>query len=90
MGAIDITERSITDFVPIEFRRRNGRPRIAPPDDASQESAANDQASATVIRAIARAWDWRGLEKGQMATLRTSLKPSESPRPPARRVSVSQ
>jgi hypothetical protein len=67
----EVTESTITVFVPIEIRRRNGRPKIVLPDDGSgKEDVSRDQAAAVVIRAIARAWDWRRrLERGQVGTL---------------------
>lgn len=69
-SVVEATATSITVFVPLEVRRRNGRPKIVLPDGRTGESAPNDAASATVLRAIARAWDWRQrLESGEVATL---------------------
>lgn len=65
------TETTFTVVVPVDFRRRNGRPKIVLPEHSSNErTSASDQASATVLRAIARAWDWRRrLEAGEVGTL---------------------
>lgn len=67
----EVSESRITVVVPIEIRRRNGRPRIVLPDDGSgEQSPPRDHHTAVVIRAIARAWDWRRrLEGGEFATL---------------------
>jgi hypothetical protein len=68
---IEVTDTTYTVEVPITIRRRNGRPKIVLPDDGDQASSPErDNASATVLRAIARAWDWRRrLETGEAATL---------------------
>lgn len=70
-SVVEASPTSITVFVPLEVRRRNGRPKIVLPDDGSHgPDGATNQASATVVRAIARAWDWRQrLESGEVATL---------------------
>lgn len=67
----EVTESTITVVVPLEIRRRNGRPRIVLADDGSgEQDVPRDQGVAVVIRAIARAWDWRRrLETGEVATL---------------------
>ena len=67
----NITETSITVFVPICFRQRNGRPRILVPGIGTDEAdPAKDRASAAVLRAIARAWDGRRrLDNGEFTTL---------------------
>ena len=60
-GAAAIT----TIFIPLVIRKRNGRPRIAPPDDY----VANDDNGGVdphIMRAIALAWSWkRKLETGE-------------------------
>jgi hypothetical protein len=64
------TDSTVTVLVPLAIRRRNGRPKIVLPDDGSRQPDASDPASATVLRAIARAWDWRRrLEAGDVSTL---------------------
>ena len=61
---------TIRVVIPLTIKRRNGRPRILPPADI--EGAADGAASdPRLLRAIARAWDWRRrLDCGQAATLR--------------------
>lgn len=67
----EVTESTITVVVPIEIRRRNGRPKIVLPDNGPGEHVASgDRAAGVVLRAIARAWNWRRrLEAGEVATL---------------------
>lgn len=66
----EVAESTITVLVPIALRRRNGRPKIVLPDALDGGDAANNQARAAVLRAIARAWDWRRrLEVGEVTTL---------------------
>lgn len=60
---------TIRVVIPLSLRRRNGRPRILPPAEieAASEPPALDP---RLLRAIARAWDWRRrLERGDAATL---------------------
>ena len=60
---------TIRIVIPLTLRRRNGRPRILPPADI--EAAAGAMADPKLLRAIARAWDWRRrLERGEAATLK--------------------
>lgn len=59
---------SISVFIPLTLRRRNGRPRIVPPADMmpSNDSGVDPH----VLRAIARAWSWRRrLENGTASTI---------------------
>lgn len=66
----EVTESTITVVVPLEIRRRNGRPKIVLPDDGLRRPDASDPASGAVLRAIARAWDWRRrVEAGEVSTL---------------------
>lgn len=59
---------TIRIFIPLTIKRRNGRPRIVPPDTIEADDAMPDPRT---LRAIARAWDWRRrLERGEAATLR--------------------
>ncbi len=59
---------TIRVFIPLTQRRRNGRPRILPPEQ-TQESLARTQAP-HVLRALARAWAWRRrLENREAATI---------------------
>jgi hypothetical protein len=59
---------TIRVVIPLSIKRRNGRPRILPPADVEVAEAAADP---RLLRAIARAWDWRRrLDRGEVATLR--------------------
>jgi hypothetical protein len=59
---------TIRVVIPLKVKRRNGRPRIVPPDDID---TIKDQAQEPhLLRAIARAWNWRRmLERGELTTL---------------------
>jgi hypothetical protein len=73
VGSIaEVTESAITVIVPIQIRRRNGRPRIVLTDDRGSSDGSEQKScgSQAVIRAIARAWDWRRLEAGDVTTHR--------------------
>src|SRR3954454_14737121 len=61
---------TIRVVIPLTIKRRNGRPRILPPADI--ESAAGGATSdPRLLRAIARAWDWRRrLDRGEAGTLK--------------------
>lgn len=63
-----MTENTLRVVIPLTIRKRNGRPKILPPaDHARTEERAQD---AHVLRAIARAWNWRRqLENGTASTL---------------------
>jgi hypothetical protein len=54
--------------IPLELRRRDGRPRILPPKHV--EAAMNRGQDPHLLRAIGRAWGWRQrLERGYAVTL---------------------
>lgn len=59
---------TIRVVIPLTIRKRNGRPKILPPDDVdAQNGRAQDP---HVLRAIARAWSWRRqLETGAASTI---------------------
>lgn len=62
------TPSSIRVVIPLQVKRRNGRPRIVPPDEGAT-GGSNDQ-QPHVLRAIARAWAWRRmLERGEVSTI---------------------
>jgi len=63
-----MTENTIRVVIPLTLRRKNGRPKILPPaDHGPAEARAQD---AHVLRAIARAWNWRRkLERGEASTI---------------------
>ena len=61
---------TIRVVIPPTIKRRNGRPRILPPEeiDATADGTAPDP---RLLRAIARAWDWRRrLDCGEVATIK--------------------
>lgn len=59
---------TIRVFVPLTFKKRNGRPKILPPADVEALIARRQEPH--VLRAIGRAWGWRRkLEKGEFATI---------------------
>jgi hypothetical protein len=59
---------TIRVVIPLTIRKRNGRPRILPPDDLDlRENRAQEP---HVLRAVARAWNWRRqLETGAASTI---------------------
>lgn len=59
---------TIRVVIPLTIRKRNGRPRILPPDDLDlRENRAQEP---HVLRAVARAWYWRRqLETGAASTI---------------------
>lgn len=63
-----MTDNTIRVVIPLTVRRKNGRPKILPPaDHAPAEARAQD---AHVLRAIARAWNWRRrIERGEVSTI---------------------
>ncbi len=58
---------NIRVVIPLTIRRRNGRPKILPPESvADQQSLAQDP---HILKALGRAWAWRRrLESGEIAT----------------------
>lgn len=58
---------NIRVVIPLTIRRRNGRPKILPPEDmADGEARAQDP---HILKALGRAWAWkRRLESGEVAT----------------------
>ena len=60
---------TIQIFVPLKVRKKNGRPKILPPDDyLPSEDQTQDP---HILRAIGRAWAWRRrLEAGEFGTVR--------------------
>jgi hypothetical protein len=54
--------------IPLTIRKRNGRPKILPPDNVDAREGRNQDPH--VLRAIARAWSWRRkLETGAASTI---------------------
>ncbi|WP_111431780.1 hypothetical protein [Rhodobacteraceae bacterium DSL-40] len=62
------TGNTIRVVIPLTIRKRNGRPKILPPDYVDvRNGRAQDP---HVLRAIARAWNWRRqLETGAASTI---------------------
>ena len=55
-------------FVPLTLRRRNGRPRILPPETADVHQWSTQDPH--ILRALGRAWAWRRkLESGEATTV---------------------
>ena len=63
-----MTDRTIRVFVPLTIRPRNGRPRVLPPEGATeQQERVQDH---HVLKALGRAWAWRRrLECGAATTV---------------------
>ena len=60
---------SMTVFIPLVIRKRNGRPKIVPPADVVP-AGKDGSVDPHVLRAIARAWSWRRkLESGEVSTI---------------------
>lgn len=58
---------NIRVVIPLRIRRRNGRPRILPPEDALEQQARSQDPH--ILKALGRAWAWRRrLESGEVAT----------------------
>lgn len=59
---------AIRVFIPLTFRRRNGRPKILPPEPEPGFQARSQDPH--ILRALGRAWAWRRrLESGEATTL---------------------
>lgn len=62
-------DETIRVFIPLTLRRRNGRPKILPPESKPDFQARSQDPH--ILRALGRAWAWRRrLESGEAATLR--------------------
>lgn len=62
------TPSTIRVVIPLKVKRRNGRPRIVPPDESEAIEPCTQEPH--LLRAVARAWGWRRkLERGDAATL---------------------
>jgi len=60
---------TLTVFIPLTVRKRNGRPKIMPPAEMVPDY--DDQGvDPHILRAIAKGWSWRRkLDSGQVATI---------------------
>jgi len=62
------TSETIRVGIPLMIRKRNGRPKILPPDEAALRDGPAQNPH--VLRAVARAWSWRRqLESGAASTI---------------------
>ena len=59
---------TIRVVIPLEIRRRNGRPKVLPPENVvARQARAQDP---HILKALGRAWAWRRkLESGEVATV---------------------
>jgi hypothetical protein len=65
---VNDVEDTIRVFIPLEFRKRNGRPKILPPEAEPGFQARSQDAH--ILRAVGRAWAWRRrLESGEVSTI---------------------
>jgi len=57
-------------IVPLTIRKRNGRPKILPPENAGMADQEAPGQDPHILRALGRAWAWRRmLESGKAATI---------------------
>ena len=57
-------------IVPLSIRKRNGRPKILPPENAGMADHEERAQDPHILRALGRAWAWRRmLESGKAATI---------------------
>lgn len=62
------TPDTIRVVIPLTIRKRNGRPKILPPDNVDQRDGRTQDPH--VLRAVARAWNWRRqIETGAASTI---------------------
>jgi hypothetical protein len=55
--------------IPLTIRRRNGRPRVLPPEKVADDRKVRAQ-DLHILRALGRAWAWRrNRARGEMATV---------------------
>lgn len=58
---------TLSIFIPLTIRKRNGRPKIMPPAYMVQDT---DSVDPHILKAIAKAWSWRQkLASGQVGTM---------------------
>lgn len=62
-----MSNKTVRVFVPLTIRRRNGRPKILPPENALEAEIRGQDPH--ILKALGRAWAWRRrLETGEAAT----------------------
>jgi hypothetical protein len=60
---------TLTVFIPLTVRKRNGRPKIMPPAEMMPDYD-DKGVDPHILRAIAKAWNWRRkIESGQATTI---------------------
>jgi hypothetical protein len=63
-----MSNNTVRVFVPLAMRRRNGRPRVMPPANATEQQVRAQDPH--ILKALGRAWAWRRkLESGEAATV---------------------
>ena len=63
-----MSNNTVRVFVPLTIRRRNGRPKVLPPENADERQWRVQDPH--ILKALGRAWAWRRkLERGEMATV---------------------
>jgi hypothetical protein len=59
---------TIRVVIPLTIRRRNGRPRVLPPENSGDQQCRSQDPH--ILKALGRAWTWRRkLDSGEMATV---------------------
>jgi hypothetical protein len=67
---------TIRVVIPLTIRRRNGRPRVLPPETVADQQVRSQDPH--ILKALGRAWAWRRkLENGEMATVGDIAKAEE-------------
>ena len=62
------TNDTVRVVIPLTVRRRNGRPRVLPPEKVTERQARAQDPH--ILKALGRAWAWRRkLESGEMTTV---------------------
>jgi hypothetical protein len=62
------SNNNIRIVIPLTLRRRNGRPKILPPENVADQQVRTQ--APHILKALGRAWAWRRkLESGELATV---------------------
>ena len=63
-----MSNNTVRVFVPLTIRRRNGRPRVLPPESLTEQQVQAQEPH--ILKVLGRAWAWRRkLESGEAATV---------------------
>ena len=63
-----MSNNTVRVFVPLTIRRRNGRPRVLPPESLTEQQVHAQEPH--ILKVLGRAWAWRRkLESGEAATV---------------------